>query len=167
MNEVQLPDDVVPSIFDPLTATAIATWVRHSDWAYPILETLHVLGLALVFAPILLFDLHILGYYARQSTVDWHRALLPWVWFGFALNALSGALMFASDAGEIAANPAFQFKMALLLIAALNAAFFQWRLFDASAAPGAQSTAARFSAATSIVLWITIISAGRLMAYMK
>lgn len=167
MEEAQLVDDAVPSVFDPLSATAIAAWVRHSDWAYPILETLHVLGLALVFTPILLFDLHILGFYARQVTAEWHRTLLPWVWFGFALNALSGALMFASDAGEIASNPAFQFKMALLMIAGLNAALFQWRLYDATAAAGAQSTAARFSAAASVTLWIAIITAGRLMAYMK
>jgi hypothetical protein len=160
-------DETVPSIWDPVSNLAIAAFVRDATWAYPILEVLHVIGLALVFAPIMLFDLRVLGFYRDMPIARWHRALLPWVYAGFTLNAVSGILMFASDAAEFAANQSFQVKIGLLAIAAVNAIYFETRLrpslYDGSAA----SNGAKVSAALSIIMWLAIITAGRMMAYIK
>ncbi len=162
----QIPDPV----FDPIAQSALAVLVRESIWAYPLLEILHVIGLALVFGPILLFDLRILGWNKDLAVSRLHMALLPWVWAGFTLNAASGILLFVSDAAEFAANTALRYKMALLVLAGLNALYFQARIAPGvftwdreTNAPGS----ARISAAASIALWLAIITAGRMIAYIK
>ncbi len=148
----------------------VAALVRDSVWAYPALETVHIIGLALVFGSILAYDLRILGWDRDLPVSRLGAKLLPWVWAGFALNLVSGALLFASDAAEFAANTSFRAKMVLLVLAALNAFWFQARVarslaaWDAGVMPPA---AARIAAGLSIVLWIGVITAGRLMAYVK
>ena len=162
----QIPDP----IFDPIAQSALAVLVRESMWAYPLLETLHVIGLALVFGPILLFDLRVLGWNKDLAVSRLHKALLPWVWSGFAMNAASGVLLFVSDAAEFAANTALRYKMALLVIAGLNALYFQARIAPGVAIWDRETKApanARVSAAASIALWLAIISAGRMIAYIK
>jgi len=151
-----------------LAATPVSVVLRESTWAYPILEIAHIIGIALVFGSILAYDLRVLG---RQPSLPLDilgRHLLPWVWTGFVLNATSGLLLFVSNPVEFAANPALQYKLALIALAGLNAAYFQWRI-----APKIQAwnigtpapSAARLSALISIGLWISVIAAGRLMAY--
>lgn len=162
----QIPDP----IFDPIAQSALAVFVRESMWAYPLLETLHVIGLALVFGPILLFDLRVLGWNKDLAVSRLHKAFLPWVWTGFALNATSGIILFVSDAAEFAANTALRYKMALLIFAGLNALYFQARIAPGAATWDRESrapAAARASAGASIALWLAIITAGRMIAYIK
>ena len=162
----QIPDP----IFDPLAQSALAVFVRESMWAYPLFETLHVIGLALVFGPILLFDLRVLGWNKDLAVSRLHTVLLPWVWTGFALNAASGIVLFVSDAAEFAANTALRFKMTLLVLAGMNALYFQARIAKGVATWDRETrapTAARISAAASIALWLAIITAGRMIAYIK
>lgn len=154
-----------PGVFDWLASLSVSEFVRQSDWAYPSLEIIHVLGIALVFAPILIFDLRVLGTYADLSVDRLRRLLLPWVWFGFAMNALSGVLLFMSDAVELASNTAFRAKLMLIVLACINAAIFQTRLDAGRGSP--PSVAAKVSAVVSICTWLAIIAAGRLMAYVK
>lgn len=163
MNE-EIPDP----FWDPIAQSSLATFVGQSTWAYPALETLHVLGIALVFGPILLFDLRVLGLNRDMELRRLHQALLPWVWAGFLINAASGALMFVSDAAAFAANPAFRVKLGLIAIAGFNALLFQIGLFPKMIRiDGANERSAKASAAASIALWVAIITAGRLMAYIK
>jgi hypothetical protein len=157
-------------LWSTLHVSAPAAFVRESVWAYPALETLHVVGLALVFGSILAFDLRLLGWHRDLPVSRLGEKLLPWVWAGFALNAVSGVLLFASDAVEFAANTSFRVKMALLLLAGLNALWFQLRVartlpaWDRGTMPPAT---ARVAGSLSIALWLAIITAGRMMAYVK
>lgn len=157
-------------LWSAVHAWPVAEFVRESVWAYPALETVHIVGLALVFGSILAYDLRLLGGHRDLSLSRLGDKLLPWVWFGFALNIVSGALLFASDAVEFAANTSFRAKMALLVLAALNAVWFQMRIapaipaWDREAMPPPN---ARVAAALSIALWLAVITAGRLMAYIK
>ena len=153
-----------------LHATGPAAFVRESVWAYPALETLHVIGLGLVFGSILAYDLRLLGWHRDLPLSRLGRHLLPWVWTGFALNLMSGVLLFLSDAVEFAENTSFRIKMLLLALAGLNALWFQTRIartmpaWDRDAdAPGA----AKAAALLSVALWLSIVTAGRLMAYVK
>lgn len=153
-----------------LAETPVAAFVREAAWAYPLLETIHLVGLALVVGPILAFDLRLLGW-NRDIAVDRLAAhLLPLVLTGIAANVASGALLFASDAVEFAANPALQAKLALIVVAILNAAWFQRRVFPAHHAwrVGQDApSAARLAAVTSIALWLMVLTAGRMIAYIK
>lgn len=151
-----------------LAGTTLSVFLRESTWAYPILEIAHIIGIALVFGSILAYDLRVLGRHRSLPLDILGRHLLPWVWTGFALNATSGLLLFISNPVEFAANPALQYKLALIGLAGLNAAYFHWRIAPAIPAWNIATpapAAARMSALLSIGLWISVIAAGRLMAY--
>lgn len=156
------------TLLDTLTKLPLAEFVRTSPWAYPVLETFHVVGLGLLFGGIFAIDLRLLGFH-RQLAIDRLAAhILPWVWFGFALNIMSGAMLFMSDAVTFGVNIAFRIKMVLIALAGLNALWFQVRLYPhlTSAEPDAStSRSIKISAVLSLLLWIGIITAGRMIAY--
>ncbi|MCH9807701.1 MAG: hypothetical protein K0U74_08225 [Alphaproteobacteria bacterium] len=143
----------------------ISKFVSGSIWAYPALETVHLIGLGLLFGPIIIYDLRILGFLRSVTPATLASTLLPWVWTGFALNALSGLLLFASDAVEFGINPAFQAKMALIFLAGLNAVTFQMRYRQSATPAGAQGPSLKIQAAFSILIWLSVIVAGRMIAY--
>lgn len=143
----------------------VSHFVRTSVWAYPVLEMLHLIGIGLLFGPIIIYDLRVLAGWGEIATPAAARLLLPWVWTGFTINALSGLLLFASDAVEFAANPAFQAKMALLAIAGLNASVFQLRADPGLLSGPAPAIGFRAQAAFSLMIWFAIIVAGRMIAY--
>lgn len=149
----------------------LSQFVRSAVWAYPILEMLHLIGIGLLFGPIIIFDMRVLGVIRASNPPALAGLLLPWVWTGFLINAASGLLLFASDAIEFAANPAFQAKMALICVSGLNAALFHARTTpehsngSARLASAAVGNASRLQAALSIITWFSVIVAGRLMAY--
>lgn len=153
--------------------SSVATAVRESLYIYPALETLHAIGLGLLFGSILAFDLRVLGVHKALPLRLLGRHLLPWVWLGFGLNAVSGLLMFASDAVKFSTNVALQGKLILIVLAGLNAVVFEKRLHPRYASgPDADTEVpspgpAKISAALSITLWLAIIVAGRMMAFVK
>lgn len=161
----ELPDT---GIWSDLAATQLSVFLRESTWSYPIIEIAHIIGIALVFGSILAYDLRVLGRHRTLPLDTLGRHLLPWVWTGFVLNATSGLLLFVSNPVEFAANPALQYKLALISLAGLNAAYFQWRIAPGIGTWNTSTTAplaARLSALFSIGLWLSVIAAGRLMAY--
>lgn len=158
------------SVFEALNASSLAVFVRESAWAYPILETLHILGLALVMGGILILDLRLIGFNRDIAMSALSRHVLPWVLGGIVANAVTGALLFVSDAEEFAANASFRVKLVLIALALANAVAFHI-LFKRGAAGwdrlAMPPMGARVLAATSVLLWIGVITAGRMMAYLK
>jgi hypothetical protein len=163
--------DILPAgLFETIAESSIALLVKEDLWAYPALETVHIIGLGLLFGSIVAFDLRVLGWHKDLPLATLGRHLLPWVWTGFALNATSGLLLFASDAVEFSANPALAVKLGLIAAAGANALLFQRRYTPAGSAwdrSVAAPAGARVSAALSIALWVTIVVAGRMIAYVK
>jgi len=136
------------------------TWVAESAWAYPALEVVHLLGVALLVGNLVAFEVRVLGA-ARELPV---RALaqlsLVLSVIGFGLVALSGLALFASQPAEMLANRSFVLKMGLVMLAGLNAAFFHARdgLTKMDGLARAQTLA-------SIGLWIGAMICGRWIAY--
>ena len=86
------------------------------------------------------------------------------------MNATSGALLFSSDAVDFSTNPALQWKLGLIVLAGINALLFQLRIQPQSTSWDRDipaPTIARASAAISIALWLAVIVAGRMIAYVK
>ncbi len=165
-----MPEATPDPLWDPVVSSALSTFIRESAWAYPALETLHIIGIALIFGPILMFDLRVIGRNIDFNIRRLHQALLPWVWTGFALNVTTGLLLFISDAAEFASSPALYVKLLLIAAAGANALLFQKLIFPRLPGTDGSSTldkVARVSAVLSILLWIGIIVAGRLIAYIK
>ncbi len=158
------------SVWSGLAATFVATFVRESSWAYPLLEIAHMVGLGLLFGGILVFDLRLLGLARNISLAALSRHVLRLVFVGIAINIASGLAMFASDAPEFAANASFKAKLVLIALALLNAALYQFgpgRRADAFDRNEMPPPRVRLQAALSIGLWFGVIAAGRLMAYVK
>jgi hypothetical protein len=154
---------------NPIEGLAIAKAMREQLWLYPAVEVVHILGFVLLVGSVLMFDLRVLGLSRAVSVRGLARHLLPWSVAALLLILPTGLLMFAAHAGDFLANRAFQLKMALLVAAGLNAAFFHTGPYQSVAAWDTNAAApigARISVAASMVLWIAIIACGRLLAYL-
>src|ERR1700685_3611608 len=105
--------------------TPIAEALRNSRVLYPMVEIIHLIGLALFAGPLFLIDMALLGLaMRRQPVAEFARALLPWNRAGIVLLLVTGPLMLAAQAAKWYYNPVFWFKMALLTLAIA----FQWRV---------------------------------------
>ncbi len=135
-------------------------WIVSSPWAYPALEAAHILGIALLVGSLVVFELRIFGAGAALPQAALARLALPVTLAGFGVAAASGGLMFASQYEELLANRAFLVKMALLVLAGLNAAVFHWR-----GGLARHDGAARLQATLSLGIWIGVIICGRWIAY--
>jgi hypothetical protein len=135
-------------------------WISGHPWAYPALESVHLVGVALLLGNLVAFELRVWGRVAELPVLALARLSLALAVTGFGLAALSGTLMFASQPGELLANRAFVIKMGLLLLAGTNAALFHAR-------DGLRKLDgwARAQTALSLGLWITVIICGRWIAY--
>ena len=154
---------------NPVEQLAIAKAMREWLWLYPSVEIVHIVGFSILVGSIVMFDLRVLGLSKRISVRALSRHLLPWSLGALVLIVPTGLLMFSAHASDFLGNRAFQVKMALLLTAGLNAAFFHTgpyqsvKSWDVDAAAPA---IAKVSVALSIVLWLGVISCGRLLAYL-
>lgn len=161
-------DGVLGRLLHTMEESAPAEGVRTFPWLYPILESTHIAGIALLVGSAALFDLRLLGAARRVPFTVAARQLLPWSRVGFGVVALSGTLMFIANAESLAENPALQCKAALILAAGLNAAVFQFgpyrRLSEADVA-GRSPRHVQAIALLSLTLWLSIIICGRLIAY--
>ena len=147
--------------------TSFAVWVREADsvWAYPFILFLHSLGMAALVGLAAAIDLRILGI-GRRVPVEPLEQFFPLMWFGFWLSALSGTALFMADAFQKAANPVFYIKLFFIALALINMWLIKVHVFRAPN-PIARplSAKAKVLAATSLVWWTVIITAGRVMAY--
>ena len=152
-----------------LEATGLATRIRESLFLFPLLESIHVIGLALVFGTIAIIDLRLLGTASTERPFRRMASdILKWTWGAFALTALTGSLMFITNAGVYYHNFYFRTKMLLLVLAGVNMLSFELTLgrtvHSWDKAPSAPP-AGRAVAALSLVLWISVIFAGRLIGF--
>lgn len=147
-------------LLQSLEASALARAIREGTTLYPAIETVHILGLATLLGSILLFDLRVLGRTAAIPLPALATHVLPLAWIGFACAAATGLLMFAADATALARNPAFLTKLGLIALSGANVALFH-RGFG-SEAPGPRQ---KLAALLSIMLWIAVLTCGRLIAY--
>jgi len=159
----------ISTFLSSLEASSLATRIRDGLYLFPLIESTHVVGLAMVFGTIAIVDLRMLGIAStRRSMKRMFSDLLKWTWAAFALTAATGLLMFITNAGVYYHNSFFRAKMLMLVLAGINMLAFeltagrsmhQWD--TASSAPRAGKAAA----AVSLVLWISIIFVGRWIGF--
>lgn len=149
-----------------LEASAFGQWASGSPLAYPLANTLHLLGLVMLVGGIGIVDLRLAGALRTLPVAPLSRALTPVAIAGLALMLPTGAVMVAADAGALAGSPVFRWKLALIAAALANAVAFRllWsgRLAGWDADPPA---AGRLMAAASILLWLAVGALGRFIAY--
>ena len=129
-------------------------------WAYPALEVVHLLGIALLLGNLLLLESRVFGLGAALPVQPLARLSLTLVAIGFGLAAGSGLLMVATQPMELLANRAFTIKMGLLMLAGCNAGWFHSR-----GSLQRLDAVARLSMALSTLLWVAVLGCGRWIAY--
>jgi len=151
-----------------LEALPLAVAMRHDLWLYPIVEIFHISGFVVLVGSIAVLDLRLLGLSRSISARTLARHVLPWTLGALLVIVPTGLLMFIAHASDFLLNPAFQLKLALLLLAGTNAAIFHTGAFRRSAqwdrdvhAP----TPVKVHAAASLAIWFGVIACGRLLAY--
>jgi len=149
--------------------SGFGTMIRESDYAYSIIESVHVLAITLVVGTIAILDLRMLGAILRPVPVTLiARAVLPLTWLGFAVSFLSGFLLFWAEAAKMYSNPSFRVKLILLALVGLNPLIFHTTVYRRVHEWESQHVTpwrARAAAIASLTLWGGIIVAGRAIAY--
>lgn len=135
------------------------------SWWFPLLESAHVLTAMFVVGSILFVDLRLLGVMAvRYPAQPFMREVIRWTWAAFAIAVVSGLGMFITRAGWYVLNRAFQVKLVLLALAALNMALFHYlgrRGLDRTSVAASTSASARLAGAVSLICWVGVTLAGR------
>lgn len=136
---------------------------------FPIIESSHVLGLAFSVGTVVWFDLRLIGASMRRYSVsETFGYVKPWMFGGFLVMMITGGFLFWSHALRCYESTYFLIKLVLLLLAGINIAVFHSTIdrsraeWDKAPIPPLR---ARLSGLTSLVLWLAIVAAGRLMAY--
>ena len=143
----------------------ISDYLVNSPWAWPAAETIHFLGMSLSLGVLLAVNLRILGVMPRVAFADVHR-LLPWALLGFGANLITGMLFFVALPAQYIQNVPFYWKVVLLLIAGAN--FLYLTVFTkAWSATGLRANLAdKAMAVGSIVAWLGVLYAGRMLPYL-
>ncbi|PPE66036.1 hypothetical protein [Caldimonas caldifontis] len=129
-------------------------------WAYPMLEVVHIVGIALLLGNLVLLELRVWGWASQVPVAPLARLSLTLALAGFGLAAVSGLVMFATAPMELLANRAFTVKMFLLMLAGCNAAFFHAR-----GSLVRLDGVARGLMLVSTALWLLVITCGRWIGY--
>jgi hypothetical protein len=159
----------IAAILQWLEASSLASTIRDSLLLFPLLESTHVIGLALVFGTIAIIDLRLLGAASSERPFKLMASdILKWTWGAFALTAATGSLMFITNASVYYHNFYFRSKMLLLVLAGINMASFELTLGRSvhrwDKAPSAPPLG-RAVAVLSLAIWISVIFAGRLIGF--
>jgi hypothetical protein len=159
--------------FTWLEGLSVSQSILTSIWFHPYLLVGHSIGMGVVVGIIFMLDLRVLGYAPAIPIRVFERCILLG-WAGFALNAVTGVLMFMAYAHVLATNWTFQLKM-LCIVAAGVSIWLLWRsLRQARAASEARTQAgadiqfshtAKWLAVASMLFWLGAITTGRLIAY--
>ena len=155
-----------------LEGSGLGQAMRQWLWLYPSVETVHLVGIGLLFGSIAVLDLRLLGFSRHISARVLARHVLPWTIGSFALIIPSGLLMFSAHATEFIESEVFILKMMLILAGGVNAGVFHTTVFRSADVWDSEEMrklppppSVRVSAAISLVLWVCVIACGRLLAY--
>jgi hypothetical protein len=159
------------AFFEWLADTPWSVDLHESQYAYPIIESVHVWTMAVFFGLAVMFDLRLLGWTFRKVPIpEFNRRILPWTIAAFVIMVVSGTLLFFAIPLRSYQNIFFRLKMVLLVLAGLNAWFFHARVYprviagpDDGVTKGAKG--AKIAGALSLALWIAVVFSGRMIAY--
>lgn len=156
---------ILQQIYDlPLSAA-----IRENVNAFPIIESFHVLAVALVFGTILIVDLRLVGVASyRPGIKRLIDEFLPYTWVAFALAVVTGVLMFLSNAISYANNLQFQLKLVAIAIAGINMMWFHttaYRRISQWNEDTVPPPSARFAGVTSLIVWTATIFLGRWIGF--
>jgi hypothetical protein len=143
--------------------TWLGTYVREESSAFPLIETIHLVALAVLLGSILMLNLRLIGLFRGWTPAQMARALRAYVAGSLAAILVTGVLLFLSDSTRYYANPAFGPKMVLLAAALL----YHYTLYRKASSLRTEATPAwsKLAAMLSLLLWFGIGAAGRAIGF--
>lgn len=164
--EIRDPHATTAQISGQPLGRAVGSFVIGKTWVWATCETLHFVGLCLLFGISSFVDLRMLGMMKSISFQALHR-LLPWGILGFGLNLITGMFFFVAASDQYTTNSVFHWKLVLMMLAGINVLYFT--IFEEPWEVGAGDDApllAKFVAGTAFVLVIGVIFAGRMLPFL-
>jgi hypothetical protein len=158
------------NLFQWLNDSPLSVWLREGNWPFPIVETVHILGLSVSVGTIMWIDLRLLGLVTTRYRVsELVGQLEPWAIRGFGVMFISGLLLFIAEPMKCYSTISFRLKAIMLVLTALNVWYFHAKVYpsvaewdDAAVLPWGP----KIVGFASLVLWFGIIIAGRWTAYL-
>jgi hydrogenase-4 membrane subunit HyfE len=154
-----------------LSETPASGVVQNTPWVIPAVQSVHIAGIALVISSVFLVDLRVLKVLGRENPIAVYASrFLPLIWFVLPVLLLTGIILIIGEPSRALENPAFQLKMAMLILAmGVTLVMHRPLLKEATYwdAESGHSTTARVLAVLSLFLWVSIIFAGRWIAYVN
>lgn len=154
-------------VFEWLEYSSLAVYIRQSSLLFPLIEVVHIIGFIFLVGSAFLFDLRLLGVAPTLSVKAVADYVLPWSRRSLLLVVPSGILLFITQAKALSTNQVFGLKLMLILFAFTNAGIFHRFTFrSVSEWPSSETPpAAKTAALISLLLWTSVITCGRLIAY--
>jgi hypothetical protein len=148
-----------------LQATPFSLAIQTNLWITPLLQSIHIVMIAVVFWSVLMIALRVLGLMrADEPFADVWQRFAPWMWAGLVLLAITGALLTVGEPVREFSATSFWMKMALIVVGIVIVVSFRGALAS-GVRTGEFAAGARISAVVTIVLWTFIIFLGRAIAY--
>jgi hypothetical protein len=167
------------AIADWLAATAASEWIQKTLWLIPTMQTIHILGVAMVFSSVVMIELRILGITRSQTIEATAHRYVPWIYGGVTVLLVTGSILIVGEPARSLPSYEFQMKMMYLAIAlAFTIAFARsvrqhaavWHAAGAGAAgAGIQAAGSRTLvnalALVAFIAWAMVVVYGRWIAY--
>jgi hypothetical protein len=150
-----------------LKGTQLSEATRVYPWVWPICETLHFVGLAMLVGIVGLIDVRLLGFLKRVPLADL-RKLLPYGILGFAINVITGVIFFVGAPDQYVHNVAFYYKLLFLAVAGVNAMLFEMfygRRLETLRLGDVTPIAFRIAGAVSLLSWFMVLYWGRMLPF--
>jgi hypothetical protein len=155
----------IEQFFDGLEHTGLSLWVRgDSYFAFPLILTVHTIGMGFLAGTNWAIDLRILGV-ARHVPVSALGKFFPIIWIALGANFISGVLLFLGYPYKAATNPVFYLKLACIALGIILVLKIRNHLVRFAPSEGGFSGRTKMLAVASMLSWVGAITAGRLLAY--
>ena len=153
-----------------LQASALGIFMRGSGpWTYPVVNLIHVLGVATLFGAVLILDLRLLGAWRRAPLAAITTVAAPLAMAGFAVAAASGVCLLAANALEYEDNPVLLVKFSAIGLGFVNAVVLRctaaWQAHTTRDLSHSEARRLGLMGGVSLVSWLTAVGAGRIIGY--
>lgn len=152
------------SFFQWCENSLIGAGIRHSIWQFPVIETIHLMGLTILFGSLMIVDLRLLGIVLRRHSVAVVASdFMIWFWTALLISVCTGVAMFLSEATRMSYNSAFFVKIVLIVLAVTFHLTVHRKAVSSSATNSVLM--GRFTACLSLLCWLSVALAGRAIAF--
>lgn len=153
-----------------LESSALGAFMRDTGpWTYPVVNVIHVVGVATLFGAVLVLDLRLLGVGRGAPLVAITTIAAPVAMAGFALAAASGVCLLAANALEYQGNPVLLVKFSAIGLGLVNAFALRytaaWRAHKTRELSHPEARRLALIGAVSLASWLTAVVAGRTIGY--